>query len=230
MKHIATAMAMFGIMIAALPAARAADTTCPPSPLPGTTINGNLIVPANASCELDDGTVSGNVMVGTGASFQSIPNTGQTVRIDGNIGADHCKAVVLDTTEGGGVISVEGNVDIRHCANGRNSGYAGHVTISGNFVCAFTSSSFGCGAQNGIVQGNLTVDNNSSANGSFVAGNQVSGNVDVSGNSSANSPPVVSGNTIGGDLRCFDNSPAPGDGIFGPNTVSGSKQGQCDGL
>lgn len=230
MKHFATTMLTFGIMLAALPSARAADTTCPPSLSPGSTIHGNLIVPTNATCELDDGTVTGNVVVATGATFQSIPDTGQTVTINGNIVGDRCKAIVLDTTEGGGMISVEGNVSIKNCANGRNSGYSGRITISGNFVCANTSSSFGCVAQSGIVQGNLTVDNNSSAiGGPFVVSNRVSGNVDFSGNSSANSP-ELSGNTIGGNLRCFDNSPAPGDDIFGPNTVSGNKEGQCAGL
>jgi hypothetical protein len=229
MKHFATTMLTFGIMLAALPTARAADTTCPPSPPPGSTINGNLIVPANASCELDDGTVTGNVVVGTGASLSGFPVTGQTVRIVGNITADHCNFAGFQTF-GDGTLSVGGNVNIQNCTStGTPSGYFGlvqgqfvSVTIGGNFLCA---NSEVCIAGGGVVQGNLTMDNNTA--GSEVVLNQISGNANVSGNSG--SAPLVGDNTIGGNLRCFNNSPPPTN--FGsPNTVSGKIQGQCAGL
>ena len=85
MKHFVTAMVAFGIMLAAVPAARAAATapapatpatpaapaapataatTCPPNPTPGSTVSGNLIVPSGAQCVLSGVTVSGNVVVG----------------------------------------------------------------------------------------------------------------------------------------------------------------------
>ena len=53
MKRFAIApLAALGILAGAVPAARAADATCPPTPISGTTINGNLVVPANATCTL----------------------------------------------------------------------------------------------------------------------------------------------------------------------------------
>ena len=52
MKHFATAVLTFGLMLVALPVAGATNMTCPPNPCPGSTVNGDLIVPANASCSL----------------------------------------------------------------------------------------------------------------------------------------------------------------------------------
>jgi hypothetical protein len=100
MIHFETAMLVFGLMLVTLPVARAADTTCPPSP--GSTVTGNLVVPANASCSLNDATVTGNVVVRTGASLSVNPVTGQTVRIDGNITADQCNSVGVQTFGDGG--------------------------------------------------------------------------------------------------------------------------------
>ena len=120
MKHFTTILLAFGIMSAALPAARAADTPCSPS-LDGSTVNGNLIVPPGAVCELSDVTVTGNVQVqtnallalsgstiggnvdvGTGARL-TIPLG--SVTIDGKLKADQCNANVV----------VGGNVLVQSC-------------------------------------------------------------------------------------------------------------------
>jgi len=221
MKHFETAMLAFGLLLVALPVARAADTTCPPTPS-GSTVNGNLIVPANASCNLTTTlTVTGNVVVGTGASLGIFPVDGQTVTINGNITADHCNSVGIQTF-GNGMFSVGGNVNIRNCT-GPVNGYSGIiVTIDGNFLCA---SSGVCVAGGGVVHGNLTMDNNNAV--SEVDDNQIGGNVDVSGNSG--SAPTVLGNRIGGNLQCFDNNPPPINFGF-PNSVGGNEQGQCVGF
>ena len=178
MKHFETAILAFELMLVALPAVRAADTTCPPNPSPGSTVNGNLIVPANASCTVTSTlTVTNNVVVGTGASLGVFPVNGQTVTIDGNIIADQCNSVAIQTF-GDGVFSVGGNVNIQNCT-GPVNGYSGiRVTIGGNFLCA---NSGVCVAGDGVVQGNLTMDNNNAV--SEVDDNQIGGNVDVSGNS-----------------------------------------------
>jgi len=214
MKHFETAMLAFGLLLVALPVARAADTTCPPTPS-GSTVNGNLIVPANASCNLTTTlTVTGNVVVGTGASLGIFPVDGQTVTINGNITADHCNSVGIQTF-GNGMFSVGGNVNIRNCT-GPVNGYSGIiVTIDGNFLCA---SSGVCVAGGGVVHGNLTMDNNNAV--SEVDDNQIGGNVDVSGNSG--SAPTVLGNRIGGNLQCFDNNPPPINFGF-PNSVGGNE-------
>ena len=221
MKHFETAMLAFGLMLVALPVAHAADTTCPPTPS-SSTVNGNLIVPANASCNLTTTlTVTGNVVVGTGASLGIFPIDGQTVTINGNITADHCNSVGIQTF-GDGVFSVVGNVNIRNCT-GPVNGYSGIiVTIGGNFLC---TNSGVCVAGNGVVHGNLTMDTNNAV--SEVDDNQIGGNVDVSGNSGT--APTVLGNRIGGNLQCFDNNPPPINFGF-PNSVGGNEQGQCVGF
>jgi hypothetical protein len=217
---IATAL---GFLLATVPVASAQNTTqCTGTLSDGSTINGNLVVPPNASCTLTNVTVIGNVQVGVGAALSVFPGPMQAVTIDGNITADQCNVVEIDNNSGLGVTSVEGNMNIQNCKNGSGSGYQGpNVTISGNFVCANTPF---CGASSGVVQGNLTVDNNLLGE---VSGNQVSGNVDVSGNSPFGI--TVAGNTIGGNLRCSNNKPAPVDDN-NPNTVSGHKLDQCAGL
>ena len=222
MKHFETAILAFGLMLVALPVVRAADTTCPPNPSPGSTVNGNLIVPANASCTVTSTlTVTNNVVVGTGASLGVFPVDGQTVTIDGNIIADQCNSVAIQTF-GDGVFSVGGNVNIQNCT-GPVNGYSGiRVTIGGNFLCA---NSGVCVAGDGVVQGNLTMDNNNAV--SEVDDNQIGGNVDVSGNSG--SAPTVLGNRIGGNLQCFNNNPPPSNFGF-PNSVSGNERGQCVGF
>ena len=72
MKHFTTTMLACGIMLAVLPTARA-DTTCPPSPTPGGTVNGNLIVPTGQNCTLAGVTVTGNVQVQTNAVLDILP-------------------------------------------------------------------------------------------------------------------------------------------------------------
>ena len=130
MNHFATTMLACGIMLAVLPTARA-DTTCPPNP--GTTVNGNLIVPANQTCIVRGVTVTGNVQVqtnahlnisdnatqgstidgnlraGTGAFLDVFVSSGFTSTIDGNIVADQCSAVELVPA------IVGGNVSIQNC-------------------------------------------------------------------------------------------------------------------
>jgi hypothetical protein len=229
MKSFAGAIiAVLAFLLAAVPVANAQNTQCTGTISDGSTINGSLVVPADATCSLLNVTVEGNVQVGTGATLSVSPLTGQTVTIDGNIVANGCKSVVLGFVEGTpGVISVEGNVNIQNCTDG--VGYNGSITISGNFVCA-NNHPF-CITDGGVVHGNLTVKSNNIAPfagaAAEVVGNQVSGNVDISDNISNAASPSVFTNTIGGNLRCFDNSPAP---HGSDNTVSGQKLGQCAGL
>jgi hypothetical protein len=75
-----TPLAALGIQRAAgtVPAARAADTPCTTTISSGTTINGNLVVPAgDNTCTLKNVTVTGNVQVGKGASLTVEPVTGR---------------------------------------------------------------------------------------------------------------------------------------------------------
>jgi hypothetical protein len=102
MKSVAIAIVTaLGFLLATVPVASAQNITqCTGTISEGSTINSNLVVPANASCTLDNVTVTGNLRVRTGAMLNVLPAPGQTVKISGNLTADQCNAVVLAT--GGG--------------------------------------------------------------------------------------------------------------------------------
>jgi hypothetical protein len=238
MKSFAIEMfAALGFLLAVVPIASAYSTECSGLIPNGTVIDGNLTVPANTRCDLDDGTVNGNVRVETDAALFISVGPGQTVTINGNVRvgtgarvliggetitvsgnltADQCDDVRIAF----GAITVTGNFIIENCTSTTEASGYNEVTLGGNFVCS-GSGGEGCVASSGVVHGNLTMDNNTGD--SSVFGNQISGNVNVSGNSAS---VIVGSNTIDGNLRCFDNRPPPSD--FGiPNTVSGHKKGQC---
>ena len=233
-----TIVTVLGIMLGAVPIASAQNIKCTGTISDGSTIDSNLIVPANASCTLKSVTVNGNVSVGAGASLAVEAFNGQTVTVNGNLTANQCKFVDLLASLPPffqpGTILVAGNVTIQNCPGG-GSFRGPTVTINGNFVC--TNSSSVCSAVDGVVQGNVTEDDNGTSavlGGASVVGNQISGNVDVSGNTGHDRAALVSNNTINGNLTCFDNTtdiaapPVSDNGV--PNTVSGTKQGQCANL
>jgi hypothetical protein len=210
LKSFAIAIvAALGFLLATVPGHAQNTFQCTGNISDGSTINGSLVVPANAGCSLENVTVVGNVLVGMGAFLYVQPSIGQKVAIYGNIVADQCNFVILGPLANGAVTSVEGNVNIQNCTS--SSGYSGvfpqsDLTISGNFVCANNSDA--CVADLGVVEGNLKMDNNLAKSGSNdVTNNMVSGNVDFSGNSGTNNlVNSVGRNTIGGNLLCSNNS------------------------
>ena len=216
MKHFATAMLVLGIMLAVPPIVRAADITCPPNPTPGSTVNGNLVVPPGGFCILNGVTVTGNVQtngsvtfageagadtingnfyVGTGASVDMESFNGVLATIGGNILANGCFDVELVNSP----IVVGGNFRIQNCESG---GYF-IAEIAGNFDCSNTSV---CLAESGKVHGNVLINNNSNA--------------------------AVTNNTIGGNLQCAGNGSITdlSNNTALPNRVGGHKQGQCAGF
>jgi hypothetical protein len=232
MKHFASksftaaALAAIGLGLATVPAS-AADTTCTPGFSNGT-INGNLVVPNNASCTLTNETVTGSVTVGTRASLRVDGST-----IGGNIWASHCNFVQLINTSG--AVNVGGNVEIEFCAGVDPIGYfrphfsvSSPITISGNFTCSNnndTHDSTPCAAEFGSVGGNVRVNNNLGANVE-VEFNTVQGNVQVNNNKPDFA--FVEGNNIGGNLSCQGNAGVRDEGNL--NTVAGHELGQCAGL
>jgi hypothetical protein len=209
MRHFATALLAFGIMVAAVPPARAAETTCPPNPAAGSTVDGNLVVPSGATCTLAGvtvtgnlrvqtnaevvlqaaltqvSTIEGNVHVGTGGSLLAANST-----IDGNIDADQCFTVSIET------VTVDGNVHIQNCTGGGSVAYI-ESQIDGNFAC--NNNPDGCVADGGNVKGNVQIKDNGVAD--------------------------VRDNSIGGNLQCQGNTTIVASG----NTVGGNEQGQCKG-
>jgi hypothetical protein len=205
MKHFATAMLAFGMMLAAVSVARADNTPCT-STLSNMMIDGNLVVPDSASCALDQVDVTGNVLVGHDATFNAVSG----VTISGNLLADHCTSVSLQPSLV--LSSVAGNVEIQHCT--------GSTDFSGFFAARIVAATIG---------GNFDCHNNFAP--CLADTVSIMGNAEVSHNSGGTS--IVRHNTIGGNLQCVGNT-AVTDSILGinpiPNTVAGKKLGQCTPL
>jgi hypothetical protein len=222
MKRLAiAALATFGVLLAAMPAARAADTQCNTT-ISGGTINGNLAVPNGATCFLGKNVVvTGNVEVGAGAGLEVVGAT-----IGGNIQAEQCNFMELSPSFVGGSepgpISVGGNVQIQHCT-GTGSGFEQFtnqypITINGNFVCEDNSTP--CGAVGGTVRGNVRIANNLFPfSTTLVSMNTIGGNVQV-----INSGPSgdVDTNTVGGNVE-FDGNTGGGGFVYS-NNVDGNLQ------
>src|SRR5580693_4385000 len=84
------ALAMFGIVLAVGPGARAQNTSCSTTMTSGV-VHGNLVVPTGATCTLNGVTVEGNVSVGASATL----NVTTGSKIGGNIQAERCNFAVL---------------------------------------------------------------------------------------------------------------------------------------
>ena len=120
---VLTVAALFG----GAAAARAAEHVCS-GVIKGTTVNGNLVVPKDASCILDTVSVSGNIQVLQNASL-TVQAYVEPSTIGGNIQADHCASALLQ-----GTVTVGGNLQIQNCT--AKSGFVGPgITIRGNFLC-----------------------------------------------------------------------------------------------
>lgn len=200
------ALAMSVILLAAAPDARAQDTACTTT-LQSQTVDGDLVVPNDASCLLSAVTVTGNVWVEPGASLDVDAAT-----IGGSITAYQCSYVHL---HGYSMIYVAGNVSIENCTG----------SSTDNNPLAFGSFFIQIG-------GNLTCDQNLMPCAPRYS--SISGNVQITNNGGG--PSQVYGNMIGGYLMCSGNAavsavPAlPPNLPVQPNIVVGSAQGQCLGF
>ena len=203
MKRFATTILAFGIMLAALPGARA-DTTCPPNPSPLSTVKGNLVV--TGVCNLIGVTVTGNVQVQTNAVLSSNA-TAPASTIIGNV--DVGTGATLDAEVGG--LTIDGNVKANQCLS---VDLRHGVIIGGNVRIQY------CTGESDVVSddiaGNVACDNSSTC---LVAANHVNGNVHVDDNSNAD----VSNNTIDNNLECRGNATLSASG----NQVGGKSQ--CPG-
>jgi 5'-nucleotidase len=194
------------------------------------TINGTLVVPANAFCSLNNVTVNGNVQVEPGGTLSVEPGTfnptstsstingnitvasggtlnvgpgiGQKATINGNITTNGCKTVALDPFQG--IVSVEGNVNLQNCTgntNGTSGAQIGLLNGSGGMI---------------TIGGNFTCSGNL---GGCVAQNSViHGNVTVDNNSNNYS---VSGDQVNGNVTINGNK-GPEGFFVSNNTISGN--------
>jgi hypothetical protein len=210
MNHFTTTMLVCGIMLAALPTARAADTTCPPN-LANTTVNGNLIVPAGQHCLVIGVTVTGNAQVQTNATL-TFGAPSPTSTIVGNVSVG--TGAMVEAPVGG--LTIDGNFVANQCSSvGLNEG----VAVGGNFQIQYCTGIVSLGGDD--IGGNVACNNSSTCS---VSSNKVNGNVEVNDNSSAE----VTNNTIGNNLKCQGNTNITDGGV--PNRVGGNKAGQCAGF
>lgn len=175
------------------------------------TIEGNLVVPDGARCDLDDTTVTGNVKVGEGAILDAFGGS-----INGNLLGDGFEFVGLgsDIEIGGNIVLTEGT-SFFSISTGR---------VGGNIILVENDLDGPLVISNIEIGGNVTVEDNSVSNRFFIRANTVGGNLRFDDNTGSSE---ISTNTIGGSLRCKGNTPPPtGSG----NTVSGRASGQCANL
>jgi hypothetical protein len=175
----------------------------------GTTIDGNVTVPANSTCTLVDATVQGNVQVQNGGA---LVDTGST--IDGNLQTNGAAWV---NVQGG---TIKGNLQVKQTIGSPVDG----TTTTANELCGATvggnvqvqnnarEAAFAIGASPVCsapltVGGNLQVQNNAGAvevgavNGT---GNSAQGNIQIMNNTGGGS---LQDNSAGGNCQLQNNSP-----------------------
>jgi hypothetical protein len=177
------ALAAFGALLATAPGALAQsppDVTCPPyAGTPNTVHN----LTDNKACEPETVTVTGNVMVGQGATF--VVSEGGT--ISGNVQANNCHFVDLNAS------AVGGNVQIGNCESG---GDVHASTVGGNFQCYNNTGS--CDVDNSTILGNVQIMNNTSSNNpSDINNNTIAKDLQCLGN--VPSPTSFLANRVGGN-------------------------------
>lgn len=201
-------------------AASARAQTC------STTITGgtytDLLVPADATCTLQCVTVTGNIVVQSGATLIAESNCETQSSVGGNVITVDAACVFLPTNAtgaiGGNVIAigtdaqsgskcnvlcptkVSGNVAILGSPSGSQPwGFCSEAgfTVGGNFE--FANNGTSATIESETIHGNLLFDNNTDGG-------------------------LIFANTIGGNLQCSGNT---GSLTGSGNTVSGAKLEQC---
>ena len=193
----------------------------------GTTIAGNVTVPANSTCTLVDATVEGNVQVRSGGALLDTDST-----IDGNLQTDGADWVDV---QGG---SIKGNLQVQQTSGAPIDG----TTTTANELCGATvggnvqvqnnagGAPFDIGAapacnQPLTIGGNLQVQNNAGTVAIGAAtngdGNSATNNIQVMNNTGGGS---LTGNSAGGNCQ-LQNSPritGTGNSAKGTNSCNGS--------
>jgi hypothetical protein len=209
---------MVTVAVIAPPASAAVN--CPPPPLSGSTINDNVVVPANTSCALNGVTVNGNLTVEAGASVTSSGST-----INGNVSATNARNVLFLGSR------VNGNVTITGLTGGGCTSGLGSDTIAGNVTYSSSASGSGffeigggtCGGTDfaSTIRGNVSITDNRGAvylNGDGAGGgNSIGGNVSVANNTGGG---IINYNRISGN--CTNNVPAY---LATGNMISGNNGG-----
>ena len=144
MKRFASAAAIAGVVlagaVATAPTAFAGDRTCRGT-LGSGTVNGNVRVPAGATCTLRLTKVKGNVIVAKNGTLRSY-----SARVDGNIQGTYYRHVIarstyvdgnIQLTSGGGLVLTKNVVDgdIQVFSNKRGLKDIYDNRVDGNLQC-----------------------------------------------------------------------------------------------
>lgn len=182
------------------------------------TVNADVIVPSNSTCNIQGATVNGNVSVQAGGRI--IINGGST--INGNVWAPSLGTDTQTFSEGRTFSAIICNSKITGTVTLDKA--PSEVTVGG------TSRALGKGCGGNSIGGNVTLANNTgpvslSENGGPCQ-NVPGGTCGIGGNANVNSntgPVSVFDNNITGNLSCALNGTITAAG----NTVGGTKNGQC---
>lgn len=170
-------MAVAGTMalVVAMPAAFADDRVCRGT-IGARTVDGNVIVPQSATCNLNGTRVKGNVLVRSNARLYA-----KTVRVDGNIQSQGFRVVSVVQRS-----FVDGDIQLK---NGRSGG-TGNIratTIEGNLQLEQNLARLVAGAN--VIDGDLQAFKN--RGGLSINNNRMDGNLQCKQNNPA---PTGSGN------------------------------------
>ena len=214
MKCFVATTLTLGSLLATATFALAQDTNCDYTSYVFTMVEGNLVVPDNATCHLgSSGMVSGYVSVGQNASLELEGNW----TIGGYLQADNCAYVAINPYGYGSTV-VGHNVQIENCT--------GNSPALGSLFPAGTA--FGSFGPNSLIGSNFKCDTNTGP--CILMYDHVGGSVSILSNKSA-APSQIEDNFIAKRLHCGHNVPAPtGSGNLVAGNPNNITEGQCLGF
>jgi hypothetical protein len=180
----------------------------------------NVVVPTGASCTLSNTRVTGSVTVQAGGSFFVSQESAGKTTIAGNVTANQCGAVMLESIGGTtGLIVIGGNLTITNCTStaegiqfdgGQGSSFATPpppspatvpptLVIGGSVKCDNNSIPLGCQFDDAFIGGNFECSGNSGGCGLQAA--TISGNATLMGNGITE----IENGSVGGSVNCANN-------------------------
>lgn len=228
-------VATAALVLASAPVAQADDVPCTTLVI-GAQVDGNVVVPSGATCNLWFSEVRGNVIVRPGATLDFFVSTAY-----GNIEGDGFSEILVNLSTvilGNGVI---GNVIAK---NGSNPGIARVIDSSTNGSVQFENNAGHQAITNSSIGGNIQVVKSETTSTMTIDGNRASdiqfyentageynitnnfdvrGNVQVYKNVHTTAGRVT--NNTGQNVQCFQNTPVGF--VGGPNPGATKAQGQC---
>lgn len=239
MRKLSILLGMALMAVLAMSSSAAAkSTTCNTSRL-GQTINGDLVVPASATCIIDSTTVKGDVKVGRDAYFQATNTStiGDDVQgrgalvvfIDGHTTVgddveikDTPQALIFDSTIGGHIEISRAAEQVNICGNTVDGRI--QVRDSQRDILIGDPLTVGCAGNTVLDRHRIRVEDNSVDKELVIRGNDIQGgDLEVNDNSGI-AGKFVENNKGGDSLECRGNeTPFTASG----NTGWNRKEGQC---